>query len=393
MSKRSAYLDQTEFIKVLNLKDRRLLVKELGVLAEGGNIQAADLYGDFLIQGVWDEERMIFDLVSDKLLPNPPDPKKDPYLILSRDVQKAITFYHFATNNSELEQIPAFKMAKAKLEYCHRMGLAGFIANSLIPLSADIDMRTKNFLIKYAKNTLSDSSGQFLSLPDRRPDIKNPLTELFSRLGIIQRDRTIIQISITVFLVALIKFFIVDFRIYISFICCFLLPLIGCALVYHKFGFIAKMPMCSCASIKLAYSEELEKLPETCRNKADPFKTHNIIIRNFTVLKRIWLWFTIVSFLIHLAFLSDTALSPKQRIDLLMNDTLTVFLSLCFIGWEMNLSKFLKEIRKARNIASIFIGLCNYCCNELESSKTSYDFKSVIEKKIEDATIFIPENL
>lgn len=115
MSEPSVYLDTTEFINVLTIKDRRSMVKAIGSLAEDGNIHAANLYGDYLIQSVWEEEKMTVDFLYEKLLPKPLDPKNYPYLILSRDVQKAINLYHLASSNPEFDQCHAFKSAKVKI--------------------------------------------------------------------------------------------------------------------------------------------------------------------------------------------------------------------------------------------------------------------------------------
>lgn len=394
MSEPSVYLDTTEFINALTIKDRRSMVKALGSLAENGNIHAANLYGDFLIQSVWDEEKMTVDLLSEKLLPKPPDPKNDQYLILPRDVQKAIYLYHLASSNHEFDQCPAFKSAKAKLEYCHRKGLAGFNANPLVPRS-ELDINTKYLLKNYSKNALADSSGQFLCLTDTRPEINNPLNEMFSHFGRVQRDRTVIQISITVFFLAFIKILFSGFRIYLSFIGWFILPLIGCALAFHKFGYAAKIPMCSCSSMKQAYSKKLETLTEECKTKAIPFEAHNVFIRNFAFIKRIWLWLVIVSFIIYLIYLLQTG--PSQHLDSLLNFLIAVILSSMFIAWDMKIPKSLEELGQARIIFTLFIGVIfffftdNDCKNELENVNKSSDFQRIVDNQIEETAVFILE--
>ena len=64
--------------------------------AEEGNIFAANIYGDMLMEGVWDIKRMQVDLVRGNLQAASPNGIDDPYLLVARDPIKAVEFYRTA---------------------------------------------------------------------------------------------------------------------------------------------------------------------------------------------------------------------------------------------------------------------------------------------------------
>ena len=240
--------------KSLENKEMDKCSTETRELASTGNSMACEIYGDMLMEGVWDTHKMTSDLITGNLLESVEFPARDPYLILPRDPVSAVEYYLKASENRD--------SARAKLEYCQKNGYAGLAKKEKLSFSAKLTREMKAFLDKNAKSSSIvdvESTGKFSPLPDFRPKINDPRTFMFREMAITWGTRSMYQfigIAIIIFITcAVIKpmglsdpFNALFFGLFT-----FGIPLIGHALFCIFYAERMCVPLCSCVHLQAAH--------------------------------------------------------------------------------------------------------------------------------------------
>ena len=278
--------------KSLENKEMDKCSTETRELASTGNSMACEIYGDMLMEGVWDTHKMTSDLITGNLLESVEFPARDPYLILPRDPVSAVEYYLKASENRD--------SARAKLEYCQKNGYAGLAKKEKLSFSAKLTREMKAFLDKNAKSSSIvdvESTGKFSPLPDFRPKINDPRTFMFREMAITWGTRSMYQfigIAIIIFITcAVIKpmglsdpFNALFFGLFT-----FGIPLIGHALFCIFYAERMCVPLCSCVHLQAAHGNNISEFDECLAEIAhEPFKTTPFLVRNVHKIKQIWLW-------------------------------------------------------------------------------------------------------
>lgn len=191
----------------LNTNQYAKSIAQLKNLATIGNSAACEIYGDMLMEGVWNTYQMKVDGIANKLIGAYDFQGKDPYLLLPRDPVAAIDYYKKASGNRDT--------ARAKLAYCKKMGYAGLPKQNKIDSSVKITSEMKEFLDKNAKSATAvdkndlEASDKFVPLPDRRPKVQDPATSMFRKMAEYWGYRSIYQFAI----LEIIIFFVTPFDI------------------------------------------------------------------------------------------------------------------------------------------------------------------------------------
>ena len=272
--------------------------------AEEGNIFAANIYGDMLMEGVWDIKRMQVDLIRGDLQEAAPNDIHDPYLLVARDPLKAVEFYRTAAYSGE--NCKPRQLARAKLAFCMTKGYAGFtpteeknLENTFVKV--DVPHSIQKFLTENARNHSiipasndTELANSFVPHPNVRPKVVNPKTDVFKHIAARMRDRCLFQIIITQIL-SMMVFFYSFWRNSIFVMGCilatFTLPLALLAFLDHYSGYRHAMPICSCSKMVAAYKFATKDLPFDCKQDGDPFEKTPAYIRYSHTIKGIYFWF------------------------------------------------------------------------------------------------------
>lgn len=386
------YANTDEFMSALAIKDRRAMTKTMADLAHAGNIYAANFYGDMLMGGVWDEDRMKFDLARGQLLPPTDDPRRDPYFILGRDPRQAIEFYKYACRNSDFLPTSAFKEAFRKIDYCHRKGLAGFQADRTIP-NPYLSFAQERYLKENGKNSLKSGSGEFVPIADARVEVDNPRTAMFKNLGLNQYQASmafyIAYAVLTALLMAIIMGLFGDysggFRTVGFVVMTNIIPLMGFHLAFETYGYNQSLPTCSCAKIREAYMTQLERLPPECRGTEDPFVKTNYLIRNLVGIRRLWFyWYMIIASVIVTGRLEHLEFLNWMNLSMLVSILFFILLSTVVIMWDKKIPEGWDFKLPLRILSSLFYFAFDDAQCEEEIKRL--DRKSGLEFLIEDTT-------
>ena len=260
------------------------------------------------MEGVWDIKRMQVDLIRGNLLmiscstKTGSSPSVDPYLLVARDPVKAVEFYRKTAVSGE--DCKVRKVARSKLAFCMIKGYAGFTGTEekdLDPIyrKLDISRHLKKFLTENARNYSSFASGVeagngFVPLPNVRPVVVNPKTNVFKHMAAKMRDRCLFQIIVTQVLSVLVFFYSSWSNATLLLGCiltAFTLPLVLLAMLNHYSGYQGEMPICSCAKIVAAYQFAIKDLPVDCKPDGNPFELTPAYIRYSHMVKGIYFWF------------------------------------------------------------------------------------------------------
>lgn len=76
-----AYIDENEYSLAFNNPDHKIKAQRIKCLADNRNADAAYIYGDMLLNGFWDTNKMTIYDAHKRLLLAP----MDPYLIVQKD--------------------------------------------------------------------------------------------------------------------------------------------------------------------------------------------------------------------------------------------------------------------------------------------------------------------
>ena len=131
MNKICPYVNEHQYKTETKSKDIRLRFKAIIALAEAGNAEAMYLYGYALLTGIWDLEGMKNDMAHGKLLPPTEDAKDDPYLVIPRDIAKAVEYLRLIADMPGYDGEFWKKQAQGILTYCQKNGLAGFFVGDI----------------------------------------------------------------------------------------------------------------------------------------------------------------------------------------------------------------------------------------------------------------------
>ena len=332
--------------------------------AEEGNIYAANIYGDMLIEGVWDIKKMQVDLIrGDLQSPIAEDMSSsaiDPYLLVARNPLKAVEFYKVTANSKE--DCATRNLARSKLAHCMIKGYAGFTATEqehLEPIFRDIEVPAsiKTFLAANFKSTPTlpsdfESGNSFVPLPNVRPPVVNPITDVFTHMAARMRDKCLLQILISEVL-SVLAFLYCYWRnatiVMGCILACFTLPLVVLTLLNHYRGYKCAVPICSCSKIVAAYQFAIKDLPSDCRPDGDPFEKTPAFIRYSHMIKGLYFWFYVIAagfrvFLVLLSLyqnlnwlLALESSNPKLIFFIILPFNILV-LSLLFVLMEKNIS-------------------------------------------------------
>ena len=378
-----SYINTEEYRNALQIMDKREMVKVLKQLAESGNIHAANFYGDLLILGVWDEEKMAIDMARGQLIPPPLDSSKDPYLILPRDPDRASYFYVIAWCDPAFKTNLTYIRASDKTLFCIKYGLAGFQENEN-NAKPFIRFKDKEMLKKCAVNMLKDNSNEFLfvPLPDERPNVLNPQTAVFERIAEAQKNKCKYEIYFAT--AALIlphcipDFSLFSLKIIASFFALTVLPYIASYYALESFGVKGKLPTCSCCKIREAHSNQMQKLPPDCRCISDPFETTNFFIRNFLNIKRIYLWIGIV--LTIALFVLCIHRRPFNSWRIILHLIFSFLVSCQSLMWDKISSDTFSDLFFMFPASLVFFCFPDgYCAHELEVVNRKYHYENALK--------------
>lgn len=361
--------DQAKFKRYLTSTDRNTKIEGIKEMATGGFGPAALKLGDWLMSGYWDTKEMEFTLAKNQPLLESTD-KGDPYLIFGRDPIEALKWYGVAAQSNDAN---ASWEAKYKLAYCRKEGLAGlakddaaekeieFISNKNKSLMVEAH-KIERFIDSNAKSANKDSNDaekapMFAPLPNVRPKVLNPRTEIFKHLGRVIRDRCIGHaILLQILAAALAMYWSMGSKTWTEFAIInaignaivavpYTIPLILFAIWANEVGVRQKRPICSCEKIRKAYDIGLRRLPIECQMGPSPFDNTFILSRNIHLLKRLFFWTQLILALGFIVlFLSATSSIDSlckslgiEPIVLLLIAFEVVPLSTLIVGWDIKI--------------------------------------------------------
>lgn len=279
-------------------------VAQMEHYAQIGNASACEIYGDMLMEGVWEIYKMKSDIITGNLLEPTENPSDDPYLLLPRDPIAAIEYYRKAAVTRET--------ALAKLQYCMQKGYAGVTKEPMAMVSSvTITSEMKEFLDKNARPLMPldlEASGIFDAIPDFRPKIRDPRTFVFKDLAVKWGTRSLYQFVI-VEIIAFFLCFIIQkgdffkaFQIILLGFFTLGVPLIGHAMICLFYADPKGLPLCSCEHSRLAYlNNTLDFSEQIAKISQDPFISTPFYIRNLHKIKQFWFWALFITSIVLLA--------------------------------------------------------------------------------------------
>ena len=300
------YVDKARYENACNVKDLRSRSKAVVDLAETGEVEAIYLYGKMLIHGLWDKKEMAIDLAKNHYVPAPSDPNvvTDPYLIVARNVIKAISYFKMISDYPDPSLYGVIKARKI-IFFLQKEGLAGFEKGLFTyPKTSgnDLSNSEKYALRASAKSATTDdleAKKNFI----KRPKVRNPKTEHFWHMATCVRDRCIVtSFALQFFLMFISGIFWVGsggspagwtvfFKVQGFVVIAYIIPLSVFACLINKFGVKEKLPICTCDKIKEAHQMILRELPSECKdNDSDPFESTSFCIRNLLRIKQFFFW-------------------------------------------------------------------------------------------------------
>ena len=289
------YINKAEFELVLDIIETSAKFQRMKALADSGNVQAAWYYGNVLMIGGWDESRMDVDYLRKNILPETPDPLKDPYLLVPRDQYAAVHYHKIAASFPDEKKANEIKYSRIILEYCRTKADIGYDG------TGNPDRFYMKSFENYAKAASPENvkANPFIPYPYKRPEVKNPKTKIFECLASRMLNRIYIEILGAGKLISILSFEymilcikrkenlisapLITFNL-ITFMT-IIVPLLFALFICKKYGINESRPICSCAIIKKSYQNNLDRLPEDCRTGADPFLETPLLIRNFHHIK------------------------------------------------------------------------------------------------------------
>lgn len=264
--------------------------------AEAGVPASCISFARMLMTGIWDTEQMKIDCLCSRLLPPPQDSKLDPYLILARDPVRAIYYLRKVADLNDPDQTWSINQARNLIAFCQANGLAGFPPGPVsYPNAERLPKEDEEMLITNAKNADTGVNGMpfygFVPLPNVRPEVPDPIGEIFQNVAISERDKcywlmlafTIASVVACVFRIELLIPGLILILVLI------VLPFGIFYYLTDTYGVKQKIPICACQRIRLARELQLEEFPpEYSYNATDPFVDS---MKNLNSAKQ-WLFWT-----------------------------------------------------------------------------------------------------
>lgn len=180
MASYQPYFNRDEFESINKMKNCPEKIQSLKAMADAGNVQAAFVFGDMLMKGIWDIKRMELDVARGQLLPPAPFVQHDPYLILPRNQYQAIEYHKIAANYPYENVCVEITKARAELNYCRLKGNIGYYNHG------KLDIFTSEYFYKTLEADASDedkAANPFLPYPYVRPEVENPKTKVFAHVA------------------------------------------------------------------------------------------------------------------------------------------------------------------------------------------------------------------
>lgn len=309
MNKICPYVNEHQYKTETKSKDIRLRFKAIIALAEAGNAEAMYLYGYALLTGIWDLEGMKNDMAHGKLLPPTEDAKDDPYLVIPRDIAKAVEYLRLIADMPGYDGEFWKKQSQGILTYCQKNGLAGFFVGDIkvsYPNPAELDYEDERMLDDNAKSAVDCDSEdlevcrRFVPLPDARSKMTDPKVAMFKNIAKNARDRCIFQAIGSILFVLTISVLVNsrysaigwgNFGISLIYAVAILtIPLSLFAKLFDVYGVKQKLPICSCGRIHEAYEAGMKEISGNHSNFEDPFEATPFLVKNLLTIKHLYFW-------------------------------------------------------------------------------------------------------
>lgn len=270
-------------------------VLKFAALADSGDIFAAFYYGEMLLTGVWDEDRMMMDQLSGNLVPQPSTPNtSDTYLILPRNPVRAVDFLKRTADAQNSEHFYEVRRARGLLNFLQSKNLAGFFevhSKFKCPSGDKLSSQEQKFLAQCTRNSLRAESNRFVPIRDTRPQLIPKSSILFRNIATRYRNRCFLQCIVSNFLFSVTPFlfeciirksstsvwplFLVSLSVNFIF---FTIPLLIFAWIAQIFGIEKWYPICDCKHIDQAYDALIEDNPSVFEVRKNPFRATNGLI-------------------------------------------------------------------------------------------------------------------
>lgn len=298
------YVNKPEFEAASVIMQSAARISRMRALADAGNVQAAWWYGNLLMNGGWDTTRMEIDFLRNKVLPETPDPRQDPYLIVPRDQYAAVAYHKIAASYPDDKLCTEISFSRGILAFCRTKTDIGYYGNG------QLDRFQVAFFEAMEKNAdpKDRQANPFIPFPFKRPEIENPKTKMFTHIANSVYRRTILQLCLSGFYEVLFSFILGDMypTDWILNLLSFnglyfvvnMVPLFWTLFIASFYGMKRSMPICSCALARKAHKDSIDQLPPDCRmGDKDPFETTPFFVRNsLTLMYALFVAYLFISF-------------------------------------------------------------------------------------------------
>lgn len=394
------YADEVQFKAAIRLKDTRLLINTIAGLADSGEVNSAEIFANLLLFGVWDVERIGFDMARGTLIPVPNDPGvMDPYLVLPRNVMRGVEYLRLVAD--QRINTPAVSEARNILRYLQEKGLAGFTAGKVTYYSnGDLPPWIKKKLDENTGNAAGPGlEGGFVQLPNVRPEVENPKTRHFAHMAKKLRDRCMYHSAgaaslVFLFFVSLFFKGTFDLKLYIKvalvLVALYFGPLGIFAYFCNKFGVQEKMPVCCCDKIREAHEKALSKLPAECRLGPSPFDSAPFYVRNLLHIKQFFYWLQVVLVLAlfgsFMARIDAELILGENYLFFLIAGLMVPIISSVILMWDKKTPSCVEDMGDCSHFINFFLSVIYFmfddkdCCREIEIMQEIEDFE--IEMKM-----------
>jgi hypothetical protein len=344
-SKKSKYFTYSR----INLEERRKAALE-------GDGEAAFSIGMDLMCGVWDAQGMEDDLARGIFKEAPKDNHtQDPYILLAKDPVSGIKFLESAAKTASPENA---KMAEFFIAFCREYGLAGLAVEegALVPFRGF----QKHLGVLLAANRIKEDAKSaalnghpFVPTPMIRPEVENPNTAHFEKLGKSLLPLQFIPILL-VQLVALAPlsagpFYKQTLWTSLAAFLIFSLPILIYILLIKIYAINRGLPVCSCGTMRETNASIQQTLRPECRQKENPFSKTPFLIRNLFAIKKYWFWslamLSVVLFLVSIftftkvsALMEYLGFNSGSSIFIPPTFLLTFFLSIITVAFDLEMN-------------------------------------------------------
>lgn len=301
------FIDEVKYNAALETVRRKDKYIQLAALAEQGEVQAASVFGEALLKGVWDEDDMLDDINKGRYFHPPQNSdEQDHYLIFKRNPIRAVSLLKIAADYDAGYGLPELHRARSLLAFMQSKGLAGFksggevtYGNPSLLSPSDMKMLREN-----ARNSAEGSEDlEFVPVPDVRPSLEHPSANRFQEIATCASKRCFYQ--------ALISFITGSFILIANngshsyALICVIFQIFYTALLcefgylFYIYGVQKKLPTCSCPQMQESYKSAAQKLPHYWEKYADPFESTPKPIRNLLKIKQYTFWtYILIAFIV-----------------------------------------------------------------------------------------------